>query len=384
MKKIQIFLAVVLLATVSVAQAPFRLRTVVFADTQDEKIGKGVEKQLANFDMLCDEISAAIDIPRTYEEFSGDKCSKEYLMKWVRSFNCAENDIVLFAYFGHGGRSIQDTSLFPQMCLGTNIESEWASLEALKDAIMERNPRFCMVLADCCNNFGYNVSPKFVLMNAAGSSNIEEPQSDNMKKLFLEQKGSLTISASRAGEYSFVNIDPRSPYAGVFFDSFRQNLAVYTNEATSQCNWSTLLKRIYDHVSGIDIPFNGRLWKQHPVYRIETEKKSRPKTDDNVVDIPDSKIKSQLEWIGDDRNDLSRRISESKSVLGTYFASNAVVKVVGRDRQTAILTTPASNYLSRLSTLKRLRKITIFQEEKDASGKITRLVVHETYVQKNQ
>ena len=168
---------------------------------------------------------------------------------------------------------------------------------------MEKNPRFCMVLADCCNNFGYNVSPKFVLMNAAGSSNIEEPQSDNMKKLFLEQKGSLTISASRAGEYSFVNIDPRSPYAGVFFDAFRQNLTAYTSEASSQCNWSTLLKRVYDHVSGIDIPFNGRLWKQHPVYRIETEKKSRPKTDDNVVDIPDSKIKSQLEWIGDDRND---------------------------------------------------------------------------------
>ena len=385
MKKV-LLVAVAALFTLQVFAAnPPKLRTIVFADTRDRSIGTGVEKNLAHFNQLTKDIAAALDIDEAYDPFIGTECSKEYLMKWIKTFKCSSNDIVVFCYLGHGARSEKDTSIFPQMCLGSTYESEFVSLEAVKNAIMEKGPRFCLVLADCCNGYGQYVTPKYTLMNASGATTIDvDYQSENMKKLFMMQGGCVIASGSRAGEFSWIDTNPSNKSkAGVFLDAFIENLFRYTKTAGQSCSWKTLMEEVYKGVSKIDITDrDGKQWKQHPVYRVELRRKvDRP--DDKVIDDnPGNKLNRELERIADDRNDSYQRIDDIERIKEKYFAKNAMVKVVGRDNSTAIWMGSASEFLSRLSTMARLRKIAILKEEKDSEGKIVLLVVHEIYINK--
>lgn len=383
-KKLFLAVAAIVLALDIMAEIPPRLRTIVFADTYDAKIGPGVEKNLAHFNQMTKDISAALDMEEDPIPFIGTECSKEYLEKWIKTFKCNSNDIVIFCYLGHGSRSVMDTSAFPQMCLGATYESEFVSLEAVKNEIMAKGPRFCLVIADCCNGYGQYVTPKYSLMNASGATTIDmDIQSEKMKSLFLRQGGCVITSGSRAGEYSWIDTNPLNrSTAGVFLDAFIDNLYRYTTAAGSSCSWNELMGNVYKTVSNIDITSNGIQYKQHPVYRVEPRKTARRKPDEIIVDNPGSQLNKDLEWIADDRNDAYKRIDEVKKANLTYFASGAVVKVVGRDNSTVIWIGTAHDYLTRISTMARLRKIAIVGKEEDSNGKITKLTVHEIYIQK--
>ncbi len=387
MKKLLILFALMLICAISMAQQPnLRLRTIVFGDIKDRSIGTGVEKNLDHFKMMCDNIAAGLDLDEDPTEYIGNECSKEYLMKWIKSFKCDDNDIVVFCYLGHGARSRQDTSAFPQMCLGSRYESEWVSLEAVKDAIMKKGPRFLLILADCCNNYGDGVSPKYSLMTASGSTDVETLESENIKKLFIGFRGYVIASGSKAGEFSWIDTSPQNQSkAGVFMDSFIWNLSHYTRTANEECTWETLMERVKSQVAAIDIiDGNGRHWRQHPEYRIERTREPKHKDPDNNIDVvnKDNNLKKALEFIADERNNNYARMDYAGIVTLKYFAQNATVKVVGRDNKTVVLLTSAKQYLDRIATSSRLRKIAILREERNAAGEIVQLVVHETYVEK--
>ena len=387
MKKMLLTLLSVLVAVSSFAQeksrqAPPKFRTIVFCDTNDEKIGVGEQKNLLHFTDLCSQIAAGIDLMEVAESFVGNKCSKDYLMKWLKSFKCNSEDLVLFYYMGHGTRSVQDTSMFPQMCLGSNYDEDFVSLEYVKNAIMEKGPRFALIMADCCNNVGMYVTPKNPVLGASGNTVMDGiVESENLKRLFLEQSGCVIASGSRAGEYSWINTDPTdTKRAGFFTDAFIEELTEYTKAQRSSCSWDELMRNVQGNVGSINIQDRkGNIWKQHPVYRVETSKRD-PIPDIDIPDLPT--LKNELERIADDRNDPYERVKGVAEIEKTYFAKDAMVKIVGRDHATVVGFEPAHQYLSRISTASRLRKISILEQKMDRDGKVTQMTVHEFYMAK--
>lgn len=383
MKKIITILIVMACCSMTMAQQQkLRLRTIVFGDTYDRSIGVGVEKNFTHFQMMNDNIAACLDLDEDPVQHVGTECSKEYLMKWLKSFKCNENDIVIFCYLGHGGRSYQDTSKFPQMCLGSDYEDEWVSMEALKKAIMDKGPRMLLMLGDCCNNFSSGVSPKYSLMSYAGNTEVENLEIRNIKELFLNFKGCVIASGCKAGEYSWINTDPSNKsQAGVFLDSFIWNLSHYTRTENGKCDWGTLLKRVSTHVANVDIvDANGQHWRQHPEYRVEPG--NGGSKDDVVIDKRSDELKMKLEYIADDRNSKYERVERAELLYKNSFTGNAIVKVVGRDNKTVIQTLSAEDYLNKISLATRLRKVSVLNETRDSNGKITQMTVHETYIKK--
>lgn len=398
MKRLLLIGALLLCCNVMVEAQP-RFRTAIFADTDDPDIGNGVRRSLDYVNIMLGEIAASIDIvPEKEDVFPGDECRKATLLKWLRSLECNDDDIIVFCYLGHGTRSFNDTSIFPQMCLGGDRDSDFVSLEAVKNAIMEKGPRFALIIGDCCNSKDPNVSPKFTLLNAAGNSSFGEMEQKNLKKLFLEQRGCVITTGSRPGEYSWANNSPYQPYQevkkndnerpkGLYYTTYFTELFpdYVAKTSNSDCSWNDFLESLANTVGEISIicSKDKRTYHQHPIYRVlDGTKKHNPHPKTN--DTPRiSSIKDQLIQIADDRNDSYDRISQAESLGRRSFTRDAVVKVVGRDNQTVLSIETAEDYLTRISTSRRLRGIVVLNEEKDAQGMISKLTVHEIYYRKN-
>lgn len=363
------------------AQADSRFFTVIFADTDDPRIGRGAKSSMAFMENMFQEIAVGIDIPEECTgTFYGSQCNKSSLMKWLRSFNCSSEDIVIFCYLGHGIRSPKDTSIFPQMCLGGNRDDQFVSLEAVKNELMAKGPKFALVIGDCCNSYHPNVSPKFVVEDASSCSSVSKMQSDNLKKLFLEQTGCVITTGSKAGEYSWAH-----PLGMIYTRNFTEMFHQYTaQEKTSTCSWSDFLGKLQTKVGNIPVTSadDGGTYYQHPIYRLD---RPNPKTKPNP-DRPKPPVLGStqrlLVKIADQRTDSYERVQQARN-MELSFASNAVVRVVGRDNETIISEETANEFLLRISTARRLQGISVIDEEKNSQGKIIRLVVHEVYSRKN-
>lgn len=385
MKRI-LLIGALLLCFNALMEAQPRFRTVIFADTDDSHIGNGAVKSLNFVNTMLGEIASGIDIPEeSMGIYVGGECRKVTLLKWLRSFECSDEDIIVFCYLGHGTRAINDTSMFPQMCLGGNRDSDFVSLEAVKNAIMEKGPRFALVIGDCCNSKDPNVTPKFTIMNAADNSYTGEMESRNIRKLFLEQRGCVITTGSKPGEYSWADNSLSSKYGMMFTTIFTHFFDAYVASTEGSCSWNDFLSKLSSTVGEIPMrsSSDGRTYYQHPIYHVldGTTKHNPRKPDDNTPRI--STIKDQLIQIADDRNDSYDRISQAESLGRRSFSRDAIVKVVGRDNQTVLSIETAEDYLSRISTARRLRGIVVLDEEKDAQEMITRLIVHEIYYRKN-
>lgn len=365
------------------------LYAIIFADTKDSSIGIGVEKSLRYAENIGEQISAALEFNYDCTKFYADICRPDYLKKWVSSFKCTKDDVVLFFYFGHGTRSKNDTSIFPQMCLGLGIQyqSEYVSLEAVKNSIMAKGPGFCLVFGDCCNNVVYGVESKVSYMKASSPSEVDSQFGDAMKKLF-GQKGCVIASGCRPGEFSWINTSPTNPFSGFFLMNFLKAL----KNSKTDCTWEQIMQSTHDAVANAEIrDGNNKSWKQHPIWRIELGGRSpkpnievveKPKKDVVIVENKGNKIKQILQRVGDDRLDNHTRDAESDLLARNVFAEKAVVRVVGQDMQTVIYIGSSAEYLSRIRHSARLRGITLVAIEEDVSGKISRLTVHETYLKK--
>lgn len=339
--------------------------------------------------------------PLVYEQFN---CNPQNLRECIKHFKCGNNDIVLFFYFGHGGRSTQDKSEFPQMCLGKNYlnqNSQWIPLEDVKNAIMKHNPRFLLFFGDCCNDASQDVTPKWGILNSASASEINNAQKEGMKKLFANSKGYVIASGSTKGEFSWYN-NTYPDGGGFFTTAFINELESYTSQ-TANADWETLLNRVHKSVlerSQQLVNYNPQKFTlQHPHYLFEVSYGGQPiaKNDNkqeqiriennnnqlmdnnNNQQINRNDFQSLLVDIASERNTPTYRIKKRSSVLSHFASSDVWVDIIGRNNKTVVSSERASDFVERISTAFHLRNFTILDCQRDGNGKITALKVHEIY-----
>ena len=402
MKKYVILLALCFVCAFANAQG--MLRTIIFADNNDDRIGKGVQCNLEEIQEQIDIIASCIGMedktaaPLIYEQFN---CNPKHLRECIKNFKCGTDDIVLFFYFGHGGRSPQDRSEFPQMCLGTDFSKQnlWVPLEDVKNEIGKQHPRFLLVFGDLCNSSDPGISPKYGVLNSASASEISATQKEAMKRLFLNCRGSVIASGSTKGEYSwYYNVHPDG--GGFFTTVFQVELEGYTSK-TASADWETLLGMVKNGVVGltkelksrnpdmtiqtprfkVDVTYNG----QTPKPNNDNETKKIDQNNNNLVDNNNNKqvnnndFQSVLVDIANERNTPTYRIKKRASVLSHFANSDVWVDIIGRNNRTVVSSERASDFVERISTAFHLRNFTILDCQRDGNGKITALKVHEIY-----
>ena len=379
------------------AEVTPRVFSIIFADTNDDKIGIGAQVSHDNYLSLFTTIATAVESTNSPDAISktGYECNKSNLISVLNNLQITPNDIVIFVYAGHGARGLKDWSNFPQICFAKpegkkyRNPEEFYPLENVRNIIMQKNPRFCLVIGDCCNSESPSLSTKEKIEPAfMGIQDI--PTNDGMKvirNLIMNKYGSVMLTASIKGEYGWCYNSTNPQYSGMFLEhNFNYILQKVKDNKKSYTNWEELLKdtrsATYNYSKEAIIVKDGITYTQTPYYEISlSDTRNIDKKDSIRPNPPISSLRNDLVKIGDDQNLTGKeRINLSKQILEKYFdKDNALVDVVGLDNQTIILSTTIRSYLLKLATEQKLANLTILREEKDAQGNVFYLKIHELY-----
>lgn len=247
---------------------------ITFTDTaQDDAIGswKMLNSKWINV------VNAALAIKGyryDIQDFCGILATKKNCEEVIKNLKSWPEDIIVFYYIGHGGRSIDKRQKFPKLKF---VQSEGARYELSKihDQLKSKNARLTITIGMCCNYGQEPPSDNLALITYYGEN--EKPLIDeNIQDLFLKYKGDIIISSAKPNEYSFGGWRVRD----LKMDFFTYALIKQFGNLMSQSNfitWESLMNSVRDKVVNM-VEYCQKKeylepWKtQEPQYKITLEK----------------------------------------------------------------------------------------------------------------
>ncbi len=250
------------------------IHTIIFASTSDVSIGAGCAKNSDSFESFTSRVARGLGIPQlrnTPKKYVGLECSSKSYNSFIESFECKSEDIVFFAYFGHGAPTSQ--SEFP--LIGFHKDYVSIPLEDVKRDLIAKGAKFVFVMGDCCNGNTSDrprASKKYGTDNIIGTTSGLQPQlsvnfvqADSseprvLKQLF-GQAGSLIASGCRRGESSWYGYGYEGGY---FTNGFMEGLDEYISQNPIEPSWDALMeivrKRVREY-STIQLSLPGNIKK---------------------------------------------------------------------------------------------------------------------------
>ena len=365
------------------------LHAIIFANTKcpgeepgSMGIGPSVTCDYQRMKIEFETMASFLNYKKDFQWYEGspNHFCRTNLESALNNLSCGKDDIVIFYYSGHGGRSPKETQdPFPWMQLVVDPyhtpwnASQYYSLSQVLKRIEAKQPRLSIVLGDLCNSLS-NAIPQKDVPEMKGATKISKAPCDFYKDLFLKVKGSIISSSSRPGETSVAFSD-----GGAFTICFTEALQIMVSN-NMEPDWETLLEGTKIRTSKVT------QGKQNPIYEAQLQKVSDiPSTSEQPSVSPqptseDRDIANYLTAIGNSNTAIKERINLVYQTLNLFFASpQAKVEVVGRDGKTIVATKYASAYLNNLSIARNLVKVINVDQTEGSNGKLTYLKVHEMY-----
>lgn len=367
MKKVFLVLVLGLMAICDSNLYSQTLHAIIFAKSDDPTIGESCYLDYDNMQIELSSIAAATGMSIKEYYFCDENSSYDNLIRTLQRLQCNENDVVFFYYTGHGGRAVSEKTQYPQMALG-HRDKECVPLYKVDEMIAQKNPRFRIVMADCCNSVVSGLSSKELCMSSKATC-IKDVSMDNYRSLFAKVKGSVLVCSSSVGETSGCHPD----VGGYFTASFLYELGDIVSKSDG-VNWNILLERTKSTTC--------RIGRHTPLYEVHIDNGSVQPSP-----APQTQVSSSNELIANllqltvNNTNKSQRIKLIHPVMDKFFSSSAVIEVYGRDHNTLLARDRVEDYLSRIATSSTLIGFVELAKETDGSGRITRLKLHEIYKQ---
>ncbi len=355
------------------------LHAILFADTQDSKVGKCDLQDFNNIAVEVSTIASATNMQLKRYYYKDNQCSSRNLSYVLSNLKTEKDDVIIFYYSGHGTRSQGDVSEFPQMCLGSHDQSAFYPLEKVLRQLLDQPARLKIVLGDCCNSYGYGVSPKNY--QTSSKTVLSKNPVSVYCNLFKNNQGFVISSGSQKGEMSaaLTSLDGR-PLGGAFtlsllctLQQFASNgMSATWEEVMSNTRKSTFECRKHTPVYAIDI-------KETPTNNASTTYQEPQNTaqDDGSDEVEKITI---LAAIGNENLPIETRVKVREKALKVLFNSPGTkVEVVASNGSTIVATETASDFVLRLCTTHNLINLVEVDKSEDSSGRYTYLKVHEIY-----
>lgn len=259
MQRLVIYAICSLLLTITAANAG-QIRILIFGDTSDASIGDGIAFNVSRISTLARELKAD-GFADTATKVIGDDFSCAAIRKALRAVPVESDDAVFIYYAGHGYRdkpypnpekpqadeSDPADSKFPIFECRRSRDADDAPLsmaEAVR-LILDRKPRFILAVADACNVLIPQIAPP-----GQGGVNLAETRRKGFQRLFFEYQGSLLMSGSMPGEYSWY-LNAGTEKGGFFTRQLLTALDHQIAAAGGNVAWSGVAT---DAVKKIEIP----------------------------------------------------------------------------------------------------------------------------------
>lgn len=357
------------------------LHAIIFADTNDPTIGVYDKQDYINMTLEVNTIASATGMRLKKYFFEGNICSPTNLSKTLDNLRTSKDDVIIFYYSGHGVRSINDRSPYPQMCLGSHYEEHFFPLEKVLTAVKSQPARLKIVLGDCCNSVGTGVAAKEYA--SKGATVLTHNPINTYTNLFMNYRGTVIASGSQMGENSTtVSWEDGRPAGGAFTVCF---LSILQNAVSNglDANWNEIMevprqttREIREHTPVFDINLSAI---ENPHESVSPENIATSPASENDEEIDRIEL---LTAIGNENNSIEERVKIKDDALAYVFASpNTKVEVVGRNGKTIVSTESAADFMVRLSTAHNLLNLVEVDSKTTETGQYSYLKIHEIYKQ---
>lgn len=386
MKKISIIITLMFISIVSIKAQT--IHWITFIDTKDESVGE-VDKNTRKilYSHWINVVNAALaekGYNSDIQDYYGDRNSPENMKDVVKKLKSRPDDIIVFYYVGHGGRSINDKSDYPQMCVGQHDQNKFIPLEWVNQELKKKNSRFTLTIGMCCNSYSEGIKPKMqpTFSLNYGATYLSDNEISGIQNLFLKNKGNILVSSSKKGQTSGACSSELGDTD--FFTYILLKLFQYDIKQKSNPDWTGLLKEV---ALGVNEVTQG---EQTPQYIVninassqpQQKEQQRPNThQDEEITIEEVLIQC-LDYIVDKSIAEKKRIELADRMIEELFSPNAIVKIVGQDGDMVIDKETATDYISNISSVSssgQLLKVALAGGEIGKDGKIEILKVKEYY-----
>jgi hypothetical protein len=220
-----------------------KLHFIMAANTRVSDIGLGCTIDERAMENEFRDIAKTLNIDFAKYTVMDDNYSRQNLDDILNKLSVGKNDVVVFAYSGHGFRWHDQTDKYPMIDLRSSAymsvsNSTSASMSDIYRTITAKGARLNLLLSDCCNSdIGRNQQTSAGFLNA--KSDVS-PNQSNLRKLFLTAKGNIITTASQPGEYSWGNNTNGGFFTTSFIQALREEISYFKIQSPS---WESLIKR---------------------------------------------------------------------------------------------------------------------------------------------
>lgn len=219
------------------------MHVVVVANTKVPDIGTSCAVDRNNVVDEFTDIAKGLGIEMHKYIVDGENLSKSKVNSTLSRLNPGPNDIVIFAYTGHGFRWSNQTSRYPMMALfysrfDSPSNSNSMNLEDVYNKIVAKGARLNIVMGDCCNN-DIGVTSREGTGSLASRS-FSRGSTQRLRKLFFDSKGSVLIAAAKPGETACGSRISGGYFLNAFFSGIDREISLTTNSTPS---WDSILDR---------------------------------------------------------------------------------------------------------------------------------------------
>lgn len=357
-----------------------KLHKIIFAATDDKRIGSSVKVDNDRANDEIDAIAAYIGYEVVDYVYNGSRCTKKNLLDVLNGLNCSSQDIVFFYYSGHGVHpdgALEDK--FPQMCLNTNIESMFVPVRQVEDILKTKPQKLRIIITDCCNNKNSSVTVKSLMDGGKGATIVKGNVADNYRSLFVNAKGKVMATSSEIGQTSGCAYFQDGSDAGGIYSCFFWGLLMKYCEETTAPTWATLINSVKSEVA----KFTKQ--EQKPDDSLEVSGDGGSVSSGGTIPSPPSPTPSPEYATTSPLSqalaqlltyDTDTRIARINSILQSCFKDGGTVVTLGRNLKTVVEYESAEEFLRRLATNLNILRINVIKEETDKNGK-PYVTVHE-------
>jgi hypothetical protein len=178
------------------------IHAIVVCDTLADSIGASVTEDLKKVHQELVKISANTHLKLQEKQFTSKDVNGK-ILDYIKHQTFGNDDVVLFFFSGHGYRTdTKHNNIWPNMYL--TPENIGIDFYLVVKTLAEKEPRLIIAIADCCNNIIPEefepVKIKRTEFYMGASSQVVRR---NYQNLFLNHSGTIIMSSSKPGEYSW-------------------------------------------------------------------------------------------------------------------------------------------------------------------------------------
>lgn len=220
-----------------------QLYAVLVADTLDPTIGTATATALELMQSQVNMIAIATDSTVNISLFQGIHTTPKKVLDEITNLPITEDDIVILYFAMHGSRTPSKLNPWPDLYFG--VSREGVDFNEISERVKQKNPAFLLAIADCCNSYIPDGALKMVTFKQM--VRMAQNWQEGYRRLFLENRGSLVLTAASPGEYSYA----QPGVGGVLSISLVKTL----NSIVSgqEHNWESLLavvdKEVHENLS---------------------------------------------------------------------------------------------------------------------------------------